>query len=537
MSSLEYLKLGNNIIEHLEGDVFSGLVSLKYMYLGGNKLQYLHPDTFVELPNLKKLYVSKNPGLQIPTDRHFINSPSLKHLGISGCNISSVSVEIFANISALDSLDLSKNNVRSVDINTLKTMPKLSVLYLYDNPLQCDCQLQEVWRWCQDNDIQTAYKKIAPECDTPSDVKGLWWGVLENVQCLEGNMHYYEDYNNTRFSYTITDTETDQRKGIRFVNRLYELPVVVVFFIFGITGNVILIIIITSNKDMRTVPNMYILNLAISDMIILTLLIYAACANRIPMLWVKNEFMCAFLPFFYRMANGLTTYSITVLSFQRYRITVYPLSVPVSSQPTWRVTVAKISGVWIVAVLFAIPAARSRYLCDGLILLWRRNYYQHVAVFDLLVSGVLPLCVIAFSYLTMARTLVESSCSLSEEKQNHRLNTRKNTAKVVLGLTVVFLMTYLPHRISVTFYIYFSIHLDIYTATSSDEFGWVSNGSHIYVILHLLLSISSCLNPVALYCTSLAFRREFKRYLTCRCKRKSPLTDFELSRRNGNCNH
>jgi Leucine-rich repeat (LRR) protein len=29
MSSLEYLKMGNNIIEYLEGDVFSGLVSLK----------------------------------------------------------------------------------------------------------------------------------------------------------------------------------------------------------------------------------------------------------------------------------------------------------------------------------------------------------------------------------------------------------------------------------------------------------------------------------------------------------------------------
>ena len=288
---------------------------------------------------------------------------------------------------------------------------------------------------------------------------------------------------------------------------------------------------------MRTVPNMYILNLAISDMIILTLLIYAACANRIPILWVKNEFMCAFLPFCYRMAVGLTTYSIAVLSFQRYRVTVYPLHVRVFSQPTWRATVAKISGVWIVAVLFAIPGARSRYLCDGDILLWRRNYLQYVAVFDLLVSCVLPLCVIAFSYLRMARTLVESSCSLSEGKENPRLNTRKNTAKVVLGLTVVFLITYLPYHIAVTCSHYFSIHLDIYAATSGDEFGWVFNESHIYVILHLLLSISSCLNPVALFCTSLAFRREFKRYLTCTCKTKSSFADFELSRRNWVCNH
>jgi hypothetical protein len=194
--------------------------------------------------------------------------------------------------------------------------------------------------------------------------------------------------------------------------------------------------------------------------------------------------------------------------------------------------VATISGMWIVAALFAIPGVRSRYLCDGLILLWRRNYYQHVTLFNLLVSCVLPLCVITFSYLKMARPLLESSCSLFEEKQNPRLNTRKRTAKIVLGLTVVFLISYFPSRISDIYRVYFGINLEIYTPTVSDEFGWVYHGSHIYVILHLLLSISSCLNPVALFSTSPAFRREFKRYLTCSCKTKSPLNDFELSRRN-----
>jgi hypothetical protein len=444
-----------------------------------------------------------------------------------------VSFETFANISALEWIDLSYNNLRSVDINILKMLPKLSALYLYDNRLQCDCQLQEVWRWCQDHNIHTAYKEKAPECDAPSEVKWLWWGVLEKVQCLQGNMHHIGDYNYTRFSYAITDKETDQRKENTYIwNRMYELPVVSVFFIFGTTGNVILIIIITSNKNMRTVPNMYILNLAISDMIILTLLIYAACANRIPILWLRNDFMCAFLPFCYRTAFGVTTYSIAVLSIQRYRVTVNPLHVRVSSQPTWRATVATISGMWIVAALFAIPAARSRYLCDGPILLWRRNYYQHVTLFHLLVSFVLPLCVIAFSYLRMARRLVESSCSLPEEKQNPRLKTRKSTAKVVLGLTVVFLISYLPYQIWETYFFYFSMYLDIYTVTGNDEFGWFYNASHIIVILHLLLSISSCINPVALFCTSFAFRREFKSYLSCSFKTKSPLTNFELSRRN-----
>jgi len=361
--------------------------------------------------------------------------------------------------------------------------------------------------------------------------------VLEKVQCLQGNMHYCEDYNNTSFNYTLTDTEIDQGEKVYRIKRLYELPVVVVFFVFGTTGNVFLVIIIIGNKNMRTVPNMYILNLAISDMIILTLLLYAACANRIPVLWVQNEFMCAFLPLCYRMAIGLTTYSIAVLSILRYRVTVNPLHAHVSSQPTWRATVATICGVWIVAALFAIPGIRSQYLCNGPILLWRRKYYLHLALFKILVSCVIPLCVIAFSYSKMARHLVKSSGFLSEEEQNPRLNTRTNTAKVVLALTVIFVISYVPHHIADMYFFYFNINLYIYTATSTDEFGWVFIESHIHVTLHLLLSICSCLNPVAMFCTSLAFRKQFKRYLTCSCTAKSPPTDFELSRRNRSCNH
>ena len=137
--------------------MFSGLVNLQYVDFGGNRLQYLHPDTFLGLPKLQQLYLSYNPRLQIPTDRNFINSHSLSHLGISHCNVSSVSVETFANVSALKQLDLNYNNLRTVDINILKALPKLSELYLDGNRLQCDCQLQEVWRWCEDRNIRTGY--------------------------------------------------------------------------------------------------------------------------------------------------------------------------------------------------------------------------------------------------------------------------------------------------------------------------------------------------------------------------------------------
>jgi Leucine-rich repeat (LRR) protein len=202
IKSLEWIKLEFNRLEHLDIDVFSGLIKLEYINLSGNKLQYLHPDTFLGLPNLKQLYLGENKALHIPTDSPVIISHSLTNLYISNCTVNSVSVETFANVSALKWLDLSYNNLRTVDINILRALPTLSKLYLYGNPLQCDCQLQEVWRWCEDRNIRTAYKnlgyEIVPNCDTPREVNFMWWGVLEKAQCLEGNVSYHGDYSSTR---------------------------------------------------------------------------------------------------------------------------------------------------------------------------------------------------------------------------------------------------------------------------------------------------------------------------------------------------
>jgi hypothetical protein len=44
-----------------------------------------------------------------------------------------------------------------------------------------------------------------------------------------------------------------------------------------------------------------------------------------------------------------------------------------------------------------------------------------------------------------ARHLVESSRSTSEGTKNPQLETRRNTAKIVVGLTVVFLINYVPY--------------------------------------------------------------------------------------------
>ena len=163
--------------------------------------------------------------------------------------------------------------------------------------------------------------------------------------------------------------------------------------------------------------------------------------------------MCTFLPFCRRMSVGLSAHSLALYSIQRYRATVKLFNVRVSSPPTWRGTVAAFFGVWIVAALFAVPSALSKCLCTEVLILTCVNYYQRVVIFELLVSCLLLLCVVDFSYVMVARHLVDSSGSISEGTQNPQLKARRNTAKIVVGLTVVFLIIYVLYHAFWTYFI------------------------------------------------------------------------------------
>ena len=162
--------------------------------------------------------------------------------------------------------------------------------------------------------------------------------------------------------------------------------------------------------------------------------------------------MRRFLAFCRRISVGLSAYSVALYSFQRYRVIVKPFHVRGSSPPTWRGIVATLCGVWIVAALFAVPSTISKYV-DGYLFFNLITYYKRLVIFKLLVSCVLPLCVIAFTFIMTARHLVECSRPISEGTQNPQLKTHRNSAKIVVGLTVVFLISYVPYHVFSTYII------------------------------------------------------------------------------------
>jgi len=112
--------------------------------------------------------------------------------------------------------------------------------------------------------------------------------------------------------------------------------------------------------------------------------------------------------------------------------------------------------------------------------------------------------------------------SSTEHKQKY--------CKVVVGLTIVFMISYVPYHVVWT-YIVCSKTVSSPTTAVEMERHWNYKLKYMYLISTRFLLINSYLNPVALFCTSSRFRQHLKRYLTCFCKTNSPPTDFELTKK------
>ncbi|KAK9500767.1 hypothetical protein O3M35_001965 [Rhynocoris fuscipes] len=121
----------------------------------------------------------------------------------------------------------------------------------------------------------------------------------------------------------------------------------------------------------------------------------------------------------------------------------------------------------------------------------------------------------------MARHLVLSTRNMPGELQgqSNQVKARKKVAKMVLAFVIIFIVCFLPYH---TFMLWFHFY-----ENSHSEYNhfW-----HAYRIIGFCLSyLNSCINPIALYCVSKAFRKHFNRYLLCWFVRSSPVDEISMN--------
>ncbi|XP_039991042.1 gastrin-releasing peptide receptor [Xiphias gladius] len=293
-----------------------------------------------------------------------------------------------------------------------------------------------------------------------------------------------------------------------------------VISVSGLIGNITLIKTFCSAKCIRNVPNLFMSSLALGDVLLLATCAPVDASRYLSEEWLFGRLGCKVIPFVQLTSVGVSVFTLTALSADRYRAIVKPLDIQASKTTTSIVLRAAL--IWLFSLVLAIPEAifsdlhtfnvttnESFVTCAP---------YPHAgelhpkihSMASFLIFYVIPLLVISVYYTFIARSLMRSASNLPVEGNMHarrQVESRKRLARTVLVFVVLFAVCWLPSHV---IYLYRSYH---YSQVDTSLVHFVCS-----VVARILAFTNSCLNPFALYLLSKTFKKQFNQQLCCCCR-------------------
>ncbi|XP_029452772.1 neuromedin-B receptor [Rhinatrema bivittatum] len=323
------------------------------------------------------------------------------------------------------------------------------------------------------------------------------------------------------------DQETAQFIIRCVIPSLYLLIITV-----GLLGNITLVKIFITNSAMRSVPNIFISSLAAGDLLLLVTCVPVDASRYFFDEWMFGQVGCKLIPAIQLTSVGVSVFTLTALSADRYKAVVNPMDIQTSSAVLW--TCVKATAIWIISVLLAVPEAVYAELAhindtDNVSFMacipYPQNDEMHPKIHSVLIFLVyylIPLTIISVYYYHIARTLIKSAHNIPGEFSEHskrQMETRKRLAKIVLVFVGFFALCWFPNHV-----------LYMYRSFNYNEIDPSLSHMIITLVARVLSFCNSCVNPFALYFLSESFRRHFNSQLCCRKKRhRERSTSYLLS--------
>ncbi|XP_078264058.1 alpha-1A adrenergic receptor [Rhinoraja longicauda] len=375
-------------------------------------------------------------------------------------------------------------------------------------------------------------------------------------ESLDGNCS-----NSSVLSYAVSpnDSVTSNRSGHSVeldVSQAVAVGVILgAFILFAIVGNIMVILSVACNRHLQTVTNYFIINLAIADLLLSTIILPFSASLEILGYWAFGRIFCDVWAAVDVLCCTASIMSLCVISIDRYIGVRYSLRYPT--------IMTEVKAVWILIVLWVTSIVVS----VGPLLGWKEpapddetmcNITEEpgYTLFSSLFSFYLPLMVILVMYFRIyvvaRRTTKSLEAGVKRERsktmevvlrihcksvlgdsnsnfknKGHHLRSslsmrllkfsREKKAAQTLGIVVgVFILCWLP---------FFTI------LPLGAFFPSIKPPDVVFKVIFWLGYFNSCINPIIYPCFSKEFKRAFTRLLKCQCRRRRhpPWRDWQAS--------
>ncbi|VDK48369.1 unnamed protein product [Anisakis simplex] len=120
-------------------------------------------------------------------------------------------------------------------------------------------------------------------------------------------------------------------------------------FCLSVVGNSVVVVVIVQQRTMRSITNIYLLNLAISDLMLSVVCMPPTLVSSVIYCWMFGDILCKLFAYLQPVVVTASAYTLAVIAFERY----YAICRPLHSR-IWHTrshAYAMISLVWIISVL------------------------------------------------------------------------------------------------------------------------------------------------------------------------------------------
>uniref|UniRef100_A0A3B3B6V7 Neuropeptide Y receptor type 2 n=1 Tax=Oryzias melastigma TaxID=30732 RepID=A0A3B3B6V7_ORYME len=276
--------------------------------------------------------------------------------------------------------------------------------------------------------------------------------------------------------------------------------------LFGVTGNSLVVYVVYKFRNLRTVTNFFIINLAVADLLVNTLCLPFTLIYTLYNEWMFGQVLCYLLPFAQGMTVQVSTITLNIIALDRHRSIVHHMETKMSKDMCAMVIVFS----WVISALLASPLAifreygsfdlspeESIQVCMEK---WPGSSMNGrlYSMSMLVVQVAIPLAINSVAYIRIWRKLKHHmKCGRNDHQR------RRKTTKMMLTMVVVFAVCWLPFHA-------FQLAIDIdNTVLHMKDFKLV------FTVFHILAMCSTCVNPILYGWMNNNYRTAF--LTVCKC--------------------
>lgn len=327
---------------------------------------------------------------------------------------------------------------------------------------------------------------------------------------------------NTTFYF---DLDNVRRNQLIITNPAVQVLFYIVYstiFTLGLVGNALVCFVVLRKKEMQSVTNFFITNLALSDILQCVLAVPFTPIYSFLGEWIFGAVLCHLVPFAQGVSVYISTLTLTSIAVDRFFVIIYPFKERMKYLTCFTI----IGSIWVFSMLATLPYGlltrhapkegdNQTYYCDEE---WPNELSRRIfSASTTFLQFVVPFIIIACCYIRVSIKLGERAKykpgTKSFRKEQLDRERKRRTNRMLIAMVTVFGCCWLPLNLT-------NLVHDVYV-----HMGHWKYYQFCFFIAHAIAMSSICYNPFLYAWLNENFRKEFKHVLPCFLSNTQSLRD------------